>query len=299
MRTYVRVFTPEEAYDIVVNRNDNYRKLKEAKALEYAKMMKSGKWCEENGETIKFKTNGMLSDGQHRLWAVYKSGVTLKFLVVDDVPEEATETIDMGLKRSSEDAIRYRLRDTDKEMCPGAFSTTKQVMVLRKNGKANSQCPYTISLTEIDIREEFLSDVDGYNEAAAFGKKVKKDTKTIKQNEAGSMYYYLVHDFGINPWYVKDYFNKLSSAARNEKSIFNTTITNLSQGGLTSAKRYDELIWGWNSYIRGCGKKRCQYSGWFDKPTDKAFFETDDELDDLLLSEEDASSPVVREISLI
>jgi len=268
MKCYEKVFTPEEAIDIVENRNDNYRKLKKDKATEYARMMKAGKWCEDNGEPITFYEDGRLANGQHRLYALHKSGVSLRFLVVEGVSKEATETIDMGFKRSSEDAIRYKLRGTDKELAVGAYSITKQVMLLRKHCRANGQSPYKMNMTEAETRDECLNDIEGYNEASEFGKKIKKDSKTIKSNEAGSIFYYLVHDFGLNREYVKNYFEKLCSAARSDKSIFNTTISNLANP-LTSSERYDELIWGWNSYVRGCTKKRCQFSGWFELPEDK------------------------------
>jgi hypothetical protein len=301
MKGYEKVFTPEEARNIIVNRNENYRKLKRDKAMEYAKDMAAGKWCEDNGEPITFYENGNLANGQHRLYAVAESGVNIKFFVIEGISKEATETIDVGFKRSSEDAIRYKLRGTGKDLTKGAFGVAKQVMTLRKHGKTNNQSPYKVGKTEVEARETYLADIDGFNEAAIFGAKIKKDAKIIKMNEAGSIFYYLTHDIGINPWYVKDYFNKLASAARNDKSIFNTTMTNISQKGLSSSGRYDELIWGWNSCIRGCDKKRCQYSGWFEIPSDKSFFGNDN-ISSLTscvgvgLSEKDAEMPVLREV---
>ena len=302
IKSYIKTFTPEEALDIVMNHNENYRKLNQTKALEYAKVMKAGKWEEENGETIGFYENGNLANGQHRLYAMSKAGVSLTFLVVEGIKNNATTTIDVGFKRSSEDAIRYTLRDTGKEFIHGAFSITKQVMQLRKQCKLNEQSPYKVGLTELEVREDCLDDIDGYNEAALFGKQIMKESKVIKKNEAGSIYYYLTHDMEINPWYVKDYFNKLLSAARNDKTIFNTTITNLSMK-VKSSDRYDELIWGWNSYIRGNTTRRCPYSGWFERPNNKAFYTKDTvgEFNNCIgvgLTEEEASEAVlVREIS--
>ena len=295
MKYYEKIFTPDEAIDIVENRNDNFRKLKVDKAMEYARVMISGKWCENNGEPITFYTDGNLANGQHRLYGLYKSGMSLKFLVVEGIPKEATETIDTGIKRSAEDVIRYKLRGTDKELVTGAFSVAKQVMVLRKNCKANDLSPYKMGLTEADTRDECLNNIDSYNEAALFGSKVNKESKVIKKNEAGSIYYYLVHDIGINSYYVKDYFNKLSSAARNDNTIFNTTVTKLSEKGLPSTVRFDQLMWGWNSYIRGCVKKRCQFSGWFEYPKEKYFYEKEIESSDI--TEDYAESPILREIS--
>lgn len=299
MKYYEKIFTPEEAIDIVENKNDNYRKLKYQKVMEYTKMMKDGKWCEDNGEPITFYSDGKLANGQHRLYAIHESGIPLRFLVVEGVSREATETIDMGVKRSSEDAIRYKLRGTGKELAVGSYSITKQVMLLRKRCKTNSQSPYKMNMTELETRDECLSDVIGYNEASEFGRKIKKDSSdTIKPNEAGSIFYYLVHDFGLNREYVKNYFEKLCSAARNDVSIFNTTISNLSKP-LKNSDRYNELIWGWNSYVRGCTRKRCQFSGWFEFPEDKSCYgETSIMSMPGYITEEEASAPVNENITL-
>ena len=58
-----------------------------------------------NGETIKIAKSGRLLDGQHRLMACVKTGVSFKTLVVRNLEEDVFDTIDTGSKRSSSDAL--------------------------------------------------------------------------------------------------------------------------------------------------------------------------------------------------
>lgn len=59
-----------------------------------------------NGTTIKFSVEGVLLDGQHRLYAVIESGVSLPCLVVWNLPAEAQETTDKGSKRWLQHTLR-------------------------------------------------------------------------------------------------------------------------------------------------------------------------------------------------
>lgn len=71
---------------------------------EYARLMRLGLWFEETGEAIKINSDGVLIDGQQRLMAIIKSGVSLKFLVAK-VPLDAFKYIDTGKKRTARDVF--------------------------------------------------------------------------------------------------------------------------------------------------------------------------------------------------
>lgn len=81
------------------------RALSDTKVAEYAAEMKAGKWDQDNGETLKIGPNGQVIDGQHRLWGIIYSEVTLRLLVVFDVSEDSFSTIDRGKTRSIGDAV--------------------------------------------------------------------------------------------------------------------------------------------------------------------------------------------------
>lgn len=94
--------TPEKAFELLKN-NPKNRGLKKGKVRSYAKEMTEGKWSGENGETIKLTSEGILTDGQHRLEAVILSGVPQRFLVVRGVTLESMKTVDIGTKRTGGD----------------------------------------------------------------------------------------------------------------------------------------------------------------------------------------------------
>lgn len=100
---YERI-TPAVATKLLESNTHN-RTLSQSKVDAYAREMKKGLWDERNGETIKIADDGVILDGQHRLWAVVESGVTLEFLVVRDLPRSAFKTIDIGKLRSSGDIV--------------------------------------------------------------------------------------------------------------------------------------------------------------------------------------------------
>ncbi len=86
------------------NRPLNYRKM--GNSIEaHAAAMKEGRWDCHNGETIKFSHDGVLIDGYHRLHAVVKAGVPVRFLCVYDVDKSAYETIDSGHMRTQADML--------------------------------------------------------------------------------------------------------------------------------------------------------------------------------------------------
>lgn len=111
--------TPELA-EKWLNQNSVNRNLRENAVDDYARDMTAGHW-EENGESIKFARGkvlllderpplygGPLLDGQHRLWAISESGVTLRMLVVTGLRCRAQETMDSGRKRTLSDALTLR-----------------------------------------------------------------------------------------------------------------------------------------------------------------------------------------------
>lgn len=104
--------TPKIA-DTWLAKNTHNRTLRERKVVTLAAAMTRGEWV-VNGEAIKWSnpdlTDGeeVLLDGQHRLWAVSTSGVTIESVVAYDVDPNAQETMDMGARRSLADALKLR-----------------------------------------------------------------------------------------------------------------------------------------------------------------------------------------------
>jgi hypothetical protein len=65
--------------------------------------MSLGRW-KFNGDTICLNGDRLI-DGQHRLMAVVKSGVTIDALVVDGLPSDVFDTKDIGKQRTAADTL--------------------------------------------------------------------------------------------------------------------------------------------------------------------------------------------------
>ena len=70
----------------------------------YARDMAAGHWV-INGQAIVLSPNGELLDGQHRLHAVVKSGVTIDTVISLGVPVKHFKTIDRGKERTFADVL--------------------------------------------------------------------------------------------------------------------------------------------------------------------------------------------------
>lgn len=86
----------------------------------YRDAMLRGEWV-INGETIVIAATGELNDGQHRLYAVIKSGCTVPMLLVFGVDRETRHTIDQGIARSAAHVL----------MMQGEKNTTNLATALR------------------------------------------------------------------------------------------------------------------------------------------------------------------------
>lgn len=88
-------------------RNRENRRFSRDWARDLAQRMRAGEW-KDNGEAIKFATDGRLLDGQHRLSAVAESGVTITARVEFGLPPEVFTTLDQGKKRNFADALSVK-----------------------------------------------------------------------------------------------------------------------------------------------------------------------------------------------
>lgn len=86
----VEVIDPEKAAEYL-SHNAMHRKPKQKKIDKYVAEMVNGEW-KFNGKSLIFDSNGRLLNGQHRLYAVIQSGVSLKTLVVRGVDPSVLET---------------------------------------------------------------------------------------------------------------------------------------------------------------------------------------------------------------
>lgn len=104
-QTKIEAVTPERAKQILETSNFDNRKLRPSVVEKYAKIMRAGQW-RTTPETLSVAVNGRLLNGQHRLHAIIRSGVTCTFLFVYGVDEDVYAVLDRGAGRSVSDAVQ-------------------------------------------------------------------------------------------------------------------------------------------------------------------------------------------------
>ena len=96
--------TPTIAKELL-SRNQGNRKVRNTVVNYYVDQMKRGQWRENTVEVIKIAPNGRVLDGQHLLYAIINSGISLYFHIAFNVPEENFKVLDTGLRRTSGDSL--------------------------------------------------------------------------------------------------------------------------------------------------------------------------------------------------
>ena len=113
VRTVWMAVTPEYAqkqldlYEQFCDKHPTERKnrpVHQSVVERYSKDMRNGQWG-RNHQGIAFDKQGILMDGQHRLWAVIESEQTVMMTVTYGLDREAQLTIDSGLKRTTAELV--------------------------------------------------------------------------------------------------------------------------------------------------------------------------------------------------
>lgn len=95
------MISPEDAKELLKYNSSN-RPVRQLRINRYARSMKMGRWIPSN-DGICFSENGRLLNGQHRLEAVIRSGISIPLLIISGLDEKAFDIIDRGAVRSPSD----------------------------------------------------------------------------------------------------------------------------------------------------------------------------------------------------
>lgn len=87
-----------------LTRNTNNRPLSKGTVQQLADRIQRGEW-QLTHQGIAFDEDSTLIDGQHRLAAIVKAGVTVRLTVARGVPRTAFTVMDTGRKRTGRDAL--------------------------------------------------------------------------------------------------------------------------------------------------------------------------------------------------
>jgi hypothetical protein len=163
--SYVRV-TPDMAKRLLAHNKVN-RNLRAHKVNQYARDMASGNWSLSN-DAICVAPDGRLLNGQHRLHAVVKSGVTVTFLVIRNMPADSMSTMDSGVARTAGDVFG---RVGAGEKHANLLASTLKQLVLVESGRVYMDSK--VQATSHSELAEFLDANPLVRESVAEAAKVK------------------------------------------------------------------------------------------------------------------------------
>ena len=99
--------TPLQAAFILEHKNKRNRKISDSTVEGYAGDMRNGKWT-IGSESIAFYKDGYLQNGQHRLSAIVKSGVTIQSLVTFGLENDSINGTDQHRPRMAHDILTMK-----------------------------------------------------------------------------------------------------------------------------------------------------------------------------------------------
>lgn len=139
--TRIIEFSPKLASYVLENLNVNNRTKKKKNIRRYAKDMSSGNWS-LTGDTIQFSKNGVLMNGQNRLFACVKAGVPFVTHVAFGIEASSRVHMDVGKVRNNHDLFHG-------EGVPYPLETGKGIRMIMawKSGNTDARG------MEIDLRE--------------------------------------------------------------------------------------------------------------------------------------------------
>lgn len=159
--------SPVEAAEMLKFNTMN-RNLKKDVVNLYAEEMRLGKWKERTGEPIKLNLKGELLDGQHRLAAVIKSGVSIEFMVVSELDSDILPVLDTGRNRSANDIFVINSIKNSSSICAGVRTYITLNSGIYSPGKSSGSTKQKLSTTNSELLKAYKNNVDFWQNSHNF-----------------------------------------------------------------------------------------------------------------------------------
>lgn len=127
----IEMITPDMA-QAWLERGGSNRKPSERAILKLVHAIQTGEW-DLTGETIKLDKDGRVRDGQHRLNAIIRSGMSIPCIVVRGVKESAFDKIDTGKSRSMADVLSIHGHENAKALA----TASRGLLLIESYGRYN------------------------------------------------------------------------------------------------------------------------------------------------------------------
>lgn len=247
---------PRSAARILSAHNKINRTVSSASVESIADDMKNGQWVGHSGQFIKFSDDGSLLDGQHRLHAIVKAGMSVPMEFAFGIPEKARIVTDTGRPRTFGDNI--------------AMGGTKYACALSATTRLLKQFLENPHFEGVQFKNAKLSSSTLANVLAAHPGLFD----AIEVTKGNLLKQQLIHSYSAFAYYVfsqtkyknrvKEFFEKLSTGesmtSDNPIMAFRNRIARERQ--ILRSQTNKEIVIGmlfqtWNAFIKGEKVQRC------------------------------------------
>lgn len=194
----VMEFDPELAEYVLTRMNDGNRPMKPGIIRSYARAMNAGHWG-LTGDTIKFGTNSQLLDGQNRLAAVRRSGVTMRTHVVFGIEPKLFANMDIGKNRTPADVLHI----AGVAYAPQTAATVRWLKILNSENPGDRGAKFSNDELLEAIQRDF--DQDKIKDSVKIALEVKNATGAPVGNIAALHYLFSQEDKQAADQFMQDW----------------------------------------------------------------------------------------------
>lgn len=241
-----------------LQKNDKNRNVSKVIVDAYTREMKDGRWVLSN-DAIAFDTDGNLINGQHRLYAVIKSGCTCDFLVVRGMPSKNFTVMDNGYTRTAAQVFKLE------NIPSGDVATTCLLRWQTLSHGGTSAYPFRKRMTS-ELLELYYTNKNVVDEVVRLADRCFRfGSKAMTKAEYGGISLYLI----LDKLYVMDYVFDFFEMFADRKECTNPSIKilrnmlandRMSKNRMTPQKRLMLIVKTWNSYTTGTQYKKLSWS---------------------------------------
>lgn len=241
------IISPSIAETLLANNNSN-RSLNKMLVKFYEKELKDGAWM-LNGETIKIGKDGRLLDGQHRLTAIIKSGISMDTYIAKDVENDCFATIDTGRTRKASDVLSAIGVLNDKNISAGISKYLNLKRGLNTSEAGVGQGNKKISNTE--VVEEYNNNADMYQRLFKRGAEFyKHNFRVLTPSNFIAFYRYFQTKYSDEQ--IDLFFDSISERSGVGGVLFNRLLNNnLAKRKMILSELNAIIIKAFNSFITG------------------------------------------------
>lgn len=210
--------------------------------------LKEGKW-RINEETIKLDKEGVVIDGQHRLMACIKTGISFISAVAKNVDRDSFSTIDCGCARTPAQVLRMEGVKYPKTVA-AVINTIDQIRTKTVLSKANIMT----NSDSLEFRNEHAELID---KVIMTVYPLANKNRHMTPRMAGAALYVLVTDYGYSWDVATDFILGCLSSETHSNSIVNKFRNELYQRAhtkLSEGIKFYNLVLAWNAVHTG---RRC------------------------------------------